>query len=107
MIIVNIATAFSKTPGPRSPDEGDYSGEEFLEKILEPAFVRAMSSGEKIRVILDGTEGYATSFLEASFGGLARKYGADRVLSCLDFISISEPYLVEEINEYVNDTRTQ
>ena len=62
---------FSDTPGPRSREEGDFSGEQFLEEVLLPQFEEAVRTNQKLVVDLDGAEGYATSFLEAAFGGLA------------------------------------
>jgi hypothetical protein len=54
---------------------------------------------------LDGTAGYATSFLEAAFGGLAREFGKDTVLDCLKFKSDEEPYLIDEIKGYIKDVQ--
>jgi hypothetical protein len=54
---------------------------------------------------LDDTAGYATSFLEAAFGGLAREYPIDEVLATLEFTSADEPYLPEEIREYIKEAR--
>jgi len=98
---LDVATEFTTTPGPRSESEGAFSGEVFLKQILEPRFVDAQRQGVKLLVNLDGTEGYATSFLEAAFGGLARSHGVAAVQQVLEFKSDDEPYLVEEIREYV------
>jgi hypothetical protein len=54
--------------------EGQYSGEEFRNSVLQPKFEYAKNEGIKIKIDLDGTFGYGTSFLEEVFGGLARKY---------------------------------
>jgi len=97
--IINIAKDFSDCPGARYYDDGDYSGQEFREKLLKPAF----ENSKKITIILDGTEGYATSFLEESFGGLAREYGSHEVLDKLEFISDEEPDLIVEIREYIQE----
>lgn len=102
---IKISVDFTSTPGPRSSDEGEFSGEEFLEKILDPKFVATVQEGGVLIVDFDGAEGYATSFLEASFGGLARKHGADEVLKILELKSSEDPYLIEEVVEYINDTR--
>jgi len=59
--------------------------------------------GEKLEIDLDGTEGYATSFLDEAFGGLARKYGKEKVIKSLVFISYEEPYLIDEIKSYMNE----
>ncbi|WP_375379446.1 STAS-like domain-containing protein [Hymenobacter volaticus] len=59
---------YTRTPGPRYEDEGDYSGQWFRSTVLEPAFERATSTGQVLTVNLDGTHGFATSFLEEVFG---------------------------------------
>lgn len=88
-------------PGARSPADGPNSGEEFRQQLLEPAFMAAREARERLLVDLDGTEGYATSFLDEAFGGLARKFGADAVLNVLQFKSDDELYLIEDIREYI------
>ncbi len=102
-ILISIADDFSKTPGSRYREEGEFSGEEFLEEILEPSFVKARAEGKQLVVDLDRTVGYGTSFLEEVFGGLARKYGAEEVKSHLSIISEEERYLKEDIEEYISD----
>ena len=104
-LTITISTEFSRTPGPRSPDEGNFSGREFLRTLLEPRFLEAREKNVTLIVNLDGGEGYATSFLEESFGGLARKHGAEPVLATLKLISTEEPYLVEEIEQYIREAR--
>lgn len=106
-VLLNIANEFSKTPGPRNPDEGDFSGEIFLEKLLKPRFVEALAKKSKLIVDLDGVEGYATSFLEASFGGLARLHPADLILNTIQLISKDEPFLIEEIEGYIKNARNE
>lgn len=100
-----IAKQFSDTPGPRSKDEGDFSGEEFLEKLLMSSYEKSVAEGGKLLVDLDGTEGYATSFLEAAFGGLARKFPPSEVVANLVLKSEDEPYLIDEIKAYIADAR--
>ncbi len=102
-IYVKLARDFSRTPGPRRREEGLYSGEEFLERVLEPKFIEARNKRVKIVVDLDGCAGFATSFLEAVFGGLARKYGSDDVTNYVEIVSHDEPLLKEEIGRYVRD----
>jgi hypothetical protein len=104
-LVLSIAQQFSETPGARTREDGPFSGEEFLETHLLPAFTNAISTKEPLVVDLDGTEGYATSFLEAAFGGLARKHPQLDVLTLLQLKSEGEPYLIDEIVKYVNDAR--
>lgn len=104
-IIVKVSD-FSITPGPRFRNEGRYSGEEFREDILERQFLDAVKNNSRLIVDLDGTLGYGTSFLEEVFGGLARKHGEDKLNLVLKIISNEEPYLVDNILSYIeNSTR--
>lgn len=97
---ISIAKDFSITPGFRYITEGPDSGEEFRQKILEPLF-QNKDTQYPITINLDGVIGYATSFLEEAFGGLARKYGKTIVNNRLEFISNDEPLLIEEIRDYI------
>lgn len=102
MIEIDIAKDFTNTPGGRNKDHSDYSGEEFREKFLEKHF-RNPSDSYKIKIFLDSTYGYATSFLEEAFGGLSRKFGKNIVRDRLEFISEEEPLLIDEILSYINN----
>lgn len=95
---------FSVAPGSRKKIEGRNSGEEFRE-ILEPVFKDFVAHQRKLKINLDGTIGYATSWLEEVFGGLARKYGKEKVLEILDFTSEEEPYLIEDIKAYIENAK--
>jgi|SRR5579864_752549 len=104
-ISINVAQEFSKTPGPRFKTEGEFSGEEFRERVLEPKFLQARDEKSRLVVDLDGGYGYATSFLEEAFGGLARRYGQEPLLSMLQIQSAEEPYLVDDIKRYIRGER--
>jgi hypothetical protein len=106
MIKLSIAQEFSETPGPRSKHEGEYSGEEFLDSLLLSRFEQALKTKEKLQVDLDGTEGYATSFLEAAFGGLCRKFDAPTVLKTIELKSDDEPRLVAEVQNYIREAKS-
>ena len=104
MTEINIARDFSDTPGARYKKDGDFSGQEFREKFLEPLFADP-DDNTKIRIILDGTEGYATSFLEEAFGGLTRQHGVKRVQSRIKFVSTEDKLLVTEIKRYITNAK--
>lgn len=78
VIKIEVASDFSRTPGPRFKKLGPHSGEEFRDRI-----VTALQSAptESVEVFLDGTEGYGSSFLEEAFGGLVRHspYSPDEI----------------------------
>lgn len=99
--IISIANDFSITPGSRYIKEGPFSGEEFRNKILKPKFDEALENRKKLTINLDGTLGYGTSFLEESFGGLARLYDPKKVLENIEIISTEEPYLKNDVTEYI------
>jgi hypothetical protein len=105
MIEINIAVDFSRTPGSRFESEGKWSGQEFLRLWLEPRFLKAQETKSKLVVNFDGAEGYATSFLDGSFGELARRYGASSVLAVLELRSTLDPFLPEEVLGYINDAK--
>lgn len=103
-IELNISKQFSKYPGPRFRKEGEKSGEEFREEILEVAFDQCIKSNNILLVNLDGGAGYGTSFLEEAFGGLARKYNnPNLILETIKFITKEEPYLEDDIIEYIRN----
>lgn len=101
--IFNIASEFSQTPGARYRTDGKDSGQEFYENVLESLFRSCLEAGESLKIILDGTDGYATSFLDEAFGRLAETFGVKVVKEKLSFVSDEEPYLLEEINEYIEN----
>lgn len=99
-ITISLATQFSCTPGARHRTDGAYSGEEFRETFLEPHF-KDPKDDTILEVILDGVEGYATSFLEEAFGGLARVYGKEECFKKLKFVSKEDELLIDEIKSYI------
>lgn len=105
---LKVAKDFSKTPGPRYVIEGDYSGELFRKDVLWPKVSETICRGLPLEIDLDGTAGYGTSFLEEAFGGLIRHHGltAEQVRS-IKFVSKEEPYLLEDIEEYIQDASDQ
>lgn len=107
MKTIKISADYSNTPGPRLKSEGEYSGEDFREKMLKPNFNLAIKNKEKILIDLDGGYGYPPSFLEEAFGGLAREYDENLVLGTFEFISEDEPSLIEEIKGYIKNARQQ
>lgn len=66
---ITVAQDFTKYPGGRTPDDGPSSGEELREKFLLPA----LRTHDKVNVDLNGTMGYAASFLDEAFGKLVYK----------------------------------
>ena len=104
---LKIAKEFSTTPGPRHESEGPFSGEIFRKNTLAPLVKKAINENQILTIDLDGTEGYGTSFLEEAFGGLIRSehISFKALEEHLNYISIEEPYLIDDIHEYLNDAK--
>lgn len=100
--VISIANDYTKTPGGRHAKEGRFSGEDFRQSILYPAFAESLEKGYKLTVDLDGGFGYGSSFLEEAFGGLARMTHDQRILN-ICIISDEEPRLVDDIRKYMED----
>ncbi len=88
---------FAHSPGGRYIADGPYSGELFRERVLVPKLAEAKNKGEHLTVELDGTSGYAASFLEEAFGGLVRtghfrKDELEKLLSVVARTPLYEPY---------------
>jgi len=103
---INVAVEFTPTPGPRKRVEGEFSGEDFLAKLLRPRFVAAVQAGAPLRVNLDGAAGYPTSFLEEAFGGLAREFSSEKVAGIIEILCNDEPYLAEDIYKFIREAKT-
>jgi hypothetical protein len=69
MKTIDIAKEYSDTPLGRVDDDSEFNGTRFREQYLRPA----LQQEEKVSVVIDGVEGYGSSFLEEAFGGLVRK----------------------------------
>jgi hypothetical protein len=100
---LSVARDFSRTPGSRYMSEGEHSGELFRREKLLPLVKRAMNEGVALKLDLDGTAGYGTSFLEEAFGGLVREDGiaAADLLTALKIKSEEEDYLTDDIVAYI------
>ena len=105
-MIINISKEYTKMPGGRTILEGEYSGEEFREKLLKPAYLETCRIGDNLTVVLDGGYGYATSFLEEAFGGLVRCIDDKKLLKGIERIKIvseEEPAWVDKVSLYISD----
>ena len=101
--VYSIAKDFTRKPGLRYKWQSDNSGEEFLEEVLLLLFDRIVKENKILEINLDNTFGYGPSFLEEAFGGLARKRNKFTINKHVTFISEEEPYLIDEIKEYISN----
>lgn len=101
MIVINIPIEFTKTPGWRTYSDGPFSGEQFYNELLKQRFLDAVDKNVKLKVILDGSNGYTTSFLNEAFRLLGGEFGADFVWNRLIIVSNEVPKYIERIKKGV------
>ncbi|MFR9498211.1 MAG: STAS-like domain-containing protein [Rikenellaceae bacterium] len=95
---IRVLTDFSEYPGPRYIAQGKSSGEMFYYEKLNPSFAESVKSGDKLTVVLDGTAGYASSFLDEAFGNLVYDFTLDVVKKHIGIISNDEPHWIDMIS---------
>lgn len=99
MLTIEIAKDFSTEPGGRFLTDGPASGQRFRDEMLSPA----LSEGEHVLVVLDGVEGYGSSFLEEAFGGLVRLGHSKAALHDRLHLKSDDQSYVDEIWSYIDD----
>ncbi len=100
---IKVSEDFSPTPGARYYEDGEDSGQEFFDKCLKDAFKKALADKEILEIDLDGTEGYATSFLDEAFVRLVQEFRKEDVKKYIKIISFEEPDWINEIASYIED----
>lgn len=108
--VFKIAEDFTDAPGGRYRTDGPFSGEELTDKITEE--LENLELGEGLLIDLDGTYGYASSFLEEAFGGLIIKHDnpvlrLDDQWPLIEFKSDEEPYLIDDITRYIREAKNK
>jgi hypothetical protein len=96
---LSIAKHFSRFPGPRYQWQGPHSGETFRARLVK---LLKEQTG-RIRVLLDGTTGIGSSFLDEAFGGLVRKEGfaRDEIRRRFEFVSEVDPSYIYTIEDSI------
>ena len=91
MKIISVLKDFSEYPGLRNCSISEFSGEDFYHKILNKSFKEAFESNESLQINLDGTGGYASSFLDEAFGNLIFDFTLKEVQKRVEIVSDQEP----------------
>lgn len=68
-IVVRVLD-FTEAPGPRFINQGKHSGEQFYVDVLNGKMAQCIIENKDMDVLLDGTAGYPSSFLDQAFGEL-------------------------------------
>lgn len=98
---ISVANDFSPTPGGRFRSEGPFSGEEFLHKLLVDNYFAAMVIGEPLVIDLDGCMGFPPSFIDGSFGELARHFSDKNIFDVITLVSQDDPDIPVRIQKLV------
>lgn len=105
-ITINIAKDFTDAPGGRYREDGEYSGQQFLEELLRPAYEEAKHDGKKLIIELDDVYGYPSSFVSGSFGKLSIDVQSrEDLLSLIEFKSSSPTRISRFIAEIEDPTQ--
>lgn len=104
---IKIAVDFTDAPGARYYKDGDHSGQEFYETILKEAFETCSNNNDKLIIDFDDCYGFASSFLSESFGRLSTEFGANTVLSILEFVSEQDPLIPAQVIAIIKAPRRQ
>ena len=97
MKTLSIVDKYSEYTGLRHCDISDYSGEDFYHKVLNREFKSALEAKQKLFIVLDGVDGYASSFLDEAFGNLVFDFNLNYVKKFVEIISNQEPHWKEMI----------
>jgi len=104
-ITISVSKDFSTVPAGRFITDGPNSGERFRNDFLK----KNLEENDSVTVIIDGVEGYGSSFLEEAFGGLVREFGFKKEdLKKKLEINFSEPEFKiysDMIWEYIEGTK--
>jgi phosphomannomutase len=103
MIVIDIAKDFSETTGARNYSDGKFSGEEFFDELLLPRYKQALEAKVKLKIILDGTNGIASSFINEAFRRLGKEYGGNTVWENLLIISNEVPKYSVKVKDALNE----
>lgn len=105
ILVLKVADVFSIYPGPRKRSVGANSAEEFRDKILLKWLGDAIIAGKKLIVNLDGTSGFAVSFLAEAFGTLCNYgYSFDDLERSLDIVSNEMPEYASKAWGFILDS---
>lgn len=99
---IYVATDFSTFPAGRYRTDGNFSGEEFRENYLIPAL---SIPGCHTHVHLDGTMGYSSSWLQETFGKLAKIFQIEDLKQRLTIYSEQDSSLVNECWLYLKENK--
>ncbi|MAQ16552.1 MAG: hypothetical protein CMN30_17380 [Sandaracinus sp.] len=100
---IHIAKNYSPRLGGRYVRDGKFSGEDFRDRVLRPAFL----ANDKVSMNIDGTENISASFYEEALGGLVAEFGLKAVLEKLTIVAVERGYLVPRLLRWMEQREAQ
>lgn len=95
-----ISKDYSKITGLRYCNISDFSGEDFYHKKLNSIFKEVLDEGDKLELVLDGSEdGFGPSFLDEAIGNLVYDFSLEVVKKHLTIISEQESQWIKMIKD--------
>lgn len=83
-------------PGLQHRWQGRFSAQEYIETSLQSQILHARDNKLKVIIDLDGTRGYAISFIESVFGTITDLAGIEWALANVQVKSDERPWLADE-----------
>lgn len=101
-----ISSQFSDSPGARYKTDGDFSGEEFYEKLLKPQLERVWDQESEIVFIdFDNTFGYASSFISEVFLRVVKDFkDKEKIRRKIEIKSEDDPFLKQAIDQVIDES---
>ncbi len=94
--VLKISDEFTKAPGARYLGDGNFTGQDFLTKLLKPRFEKAVSENYILLIDLEDLYGFPASFVSGSFGKLSLEKGHGIILKHIKFKSDDNPLREEK-----------
>ena len=105
MEVINIAKDFTTTPGARYYSDGPKSGEEFFVEKLKNSFQTALDKDVRLKIEMDGTEGYASSFINETFRRLGEEFGSEEAWNRLIIVSNEVPKYIIKVKNSIYEAK--
>ena len=99
----DVATQFSKFPGGRKREHGDFSGEEFFQDIVKPL----LEKHEHVEFDLTGSSGYTTGFLDEAFGEIGAWIGEAEAKRRIRLVASDDPSAVSMAWNRIKDAAVE
>ncbi|MBI2424181.1 MAG: DUF4325 domain-containing protein [Candidatus Hydrogenedentes bacterium] len=99
---INVAEDFSMVPGGRYRADGPWSGEQFLEEVLVPAFQK-LARTELLEIDFDGVFGCAPCWISEVFYGLGLRFPEDEVAGRIVIVGENKALFLEDVRESLRE----